>query len=120
VTSTVITRRDALRILGTAAAVCGLHRALAAGTIEAAPAWLAGTDGLDALCELGRAYSVGHPNDPGVDEVWRLLEDGTDRSVDLLRHRAAGDYAADRLIALDGWWVSQTEGRIFAGVAKHV
>jgi hypothetical protein len=76
---------------------------------------------LDAVRDLGREYLLAHPDDPEVGDVESLL--GVAATTELqqvrqLRERMQEDFSADRLVQLSGWFVSVTEGRVFAALSR--
>lgn len=121
-----IGRRDALRALCALGVTLILEPAVhldASAHLDAtanAPAWLVGDADLEVIRQLGRDFLRAHADDPHVGEIWKLLRDGSERGTATLRRRVTADYAADRVITLDGWWLSETEGRVFAAVALNV
>ena len=111
-----LTRRETLQLL--LAAIAGGTTPGAAG----AGACLQWADGLDvnAAGALGREYLKLYPLDPALKEVLALLrvpagalEEALRRLGEMIRY----DYVAGRTVNLSGWFVSRTEGCIFARIA---
>jgi hypothetical protein len=79
-------------------------------------------DGLDmnAAAAMGREYLSRHPLDPALKEVLALLRapaGAGQSSVQRLREMIRDDYVGSRTVNLSGWFVSRTEGCIFARLA---
>ena len=76
----------------------------------------------DSAARLGRAYLASVP-DPQrerrrVQRLGRAWQDlGPDALHGALARRVARDFAADRVVTLDGWLLSRTEARTCAWVA---
>jgi len=78
---------------------------------------------------IGRAWLAAHPEEADRDALARLLGDlpGRARAAESvlrdagvrawLRERQRDDFVEDRIVELDGWWLSQTEARFCAWLA---
>jgi hypothetical protein len=103
-----------------------LVAAIAVGAVPAttgASLCLQWTDGLDmdAAGAIGREYLGRYPLDPALKEVLALLRapaDATQGAALRLREMIRDDYVAGRTVNLSGWFVSRTEGCIFARIAR--
>ena len=102
-----------------------LVAAIAAGAVPARPAaslclqWADGLD-MDAAGAIGREYLGRYPLDPALKEVLALLRapaDAAQGAALRLREMIRDDYVAGRTVNLSGWFVSRTEGCIFARIA---
>ena len=102
-----------------------LVAAIAAGAVPAASSaslcmqWADGLD-MDAAGAIGREYLGRYPLDPALKEVLALLRapaDAVQGAALRLREMIRDDYVAGRTVNLSGWFVSRTEGCIFARIA---
>ncbi len=78
--------------------------------------WTEGLD-LNAAGAIGREYLGRYPVDPALKEVLALLRspaDAVQAAARRLREMIRDDYVAGRTVNLSGWFVSRTEGCIFA------
>jgi hypothetical protein len=84
-----------------------------------------GEPGLWGARRIGRAWLRAHPEEADRIALERLLaplpealrRTGSLRDpkvLEWLRERQRADFAADRIVELDGWWLSQTEARLCA------
>lgn len=98
---------------------------LAAGAMPAASSeslcsqWADGFD-MNAAGAIGREYLGRYPLDSALKEVLALLRapaDAVQGAATRLREMIRDDYVAGRTVNLSGWFVSRTEGCIFARIA---
>ncbi len=79
---------------------------------------------VDALKDLGKKYEAAHEEDrAGIDHMADLLSnvDFTDEGfIERLRQDMHEDFASLRTANLYGWFVSRTEARVFAAIARLV
>ena len=78
--------------------------------------WAEGLD-MNAAGAIGREYLGRYPRDPALQEVLELLRspaDAVQPAARRLREMIRDDYIASRTVNLSGWFVSRTEGCIFA------
>jgi hypothetical protein len=111
-----LTRRETLQLL--LAAIAGATTSGAAG---AGPCmqWADGLD-VNAAGALGREYLKLYPLDPALKEVLALLRvpaNAVEDALHRLGERIRYDYVSGRTVNLSGWFVSRTEGCIFARIA---
>jgi hypothetical protein len=74
---------------------------------------------LNAARALGREYLASHPADSALDDVLAKLDaDGNSlpSAIRKLQEMIRYDYVAGRTVNLSGWFLSRTEGRIFARI----
>jgi hypothetical protein len=83
-------------------------------------------DDLGAARRLGRSYLEANPAEAGERQLERLLVEASSEwraargPVDvetmraLVRRDARRDFAEDRLVAVDGWYLARTEARLAA------
>ena len=110
------TRRNTLQLLLAAIASSALP-----GTADTSPCvqWADELD-VSAAGAIGREYLERYPLDPALKDVLALLRTPADAErspVHRLREMIHDDYVAGRTVNLSGWFVSRTEGRIFARIA---
>jgi len=110
---TTMDRRQAVRLL---AALCG--SALAAQfTLDASaafcPVWV-DSELASALKSLD-VHDLS-PADDKVSDVWSAIEKGDEAALQRL---VSADYESGRVLDVGGWWVSNTEARIFAAIRAH-
>jgi hypothetical protein len=69
---------------------------------------------------LGREYLAGRPGSEAIEAVARILATPSieDETLSKLRRMALGDLAAGRIVNLSGWFVSETEGCVFAALSR--
>lgn len=106
-------RRRTLQML-VAAIVAGAAPG-AAGT-SLCVQWAEGLD-INAAGAIGREYLGRYPLDPALKEVLALLRspaDAVQTAARRLHEMIRDDYIAGRTVNLSGWFVSRTEGCIFA------
>jgi hypothetical protein len=98
---------------------------IAAGAMPAAAGaslcrqWAEGLD-MNAVGVIGREYLGLYPLDPALKEVLALLrtpEAALQSAAQRLRQMIREDYIAGRTVNLSGWFLSRTEGCIFARIA---
>ena len=109
-------RRRALQLL---VATIAASAAPAASSASLCTQWADELD-LDAAGAFGREYLGRHPLDPALKEVLALLRapaDAAQGAALRLREMIRDDYVAGRTVNLSGWFVSRTEGCIFARIA---
>lgn len=104
-------RRDAVRML--AAALCG--SALAAqftldGLAAFCPAWV-DSELVSAL--KSREMHDLQPADDRASDVSSMLEKGDEAALQRL---VSADYESGRVLKIGGWWISNTEARMFAAI----
>ena len=112
-----LSRRHTLQLLLAAIASGAMSRA-ATGASPCAQ-WADGLD-LNAAGAMGREYLKLHPLDPALKEVLALLRtpaDAVQAPLGRLREMIRDDYVAGRTVNLSGWFVTRTEGCIFARIA---
>lgn len=113
-------RRRLLRLVlaSSAAAVVDQTLAFGAGTAcdGASFAQLDAT----AIHELGREYLGQRSDAAAVNAIAQLLTNGRDETETLsqLRAKVLADFAAGRMVNLAGWFVSETEGCLFAALSR--
>ena len=74
---------------------------------------------MDAVRDLGRRYMTIRPDDEKVEQVASMLtQDVALEQVEALRRDMHADFAAERIVNLDGWFLSETEGRLFAALSR--
>ena len=81
--------------------------------------WAEGLD-MNAVGVIGREYLGLYPLDPALKEVLALLrtpEAALHSAAHRLRQMIREDYIAGRTVNLSGWFLSRTEGCIFARIA---
>lgn len=128
-------RRQALGLLaalgGAAAGGVTVSGLLRPGTLVGRPSLMeAGAD--DALARftrnldlkgveiLGRAYLNLHPDEANLEALLERILTGSQGDEDLnsyIRSLVRDDYELGRVLSLDGWRLSETEGRVLAAVA---
>ena len=111
-----LTRRETLQLLLAAIASGATPAAAGAG---ACVQWADGLD-VNAAGALGREYLKLYPLDPALKEVLALLRvpaDAVEEALRRLGEKIHYDYVAGRTVNLSGWFVSRTEGCIFARIA---
>lgn len=118
--TTSIDRRRLLQLIFAVGAAAALPEkpAFAAGT-DCGPAWFDGLD-MASIQELGREYQARRPVEAGIEAVARLLASSSneDEAVAELRTKVLADFAAGRIVNLSGWFVSETEGCVFAALSR--
>jgi hypothetical protein len=116
----------ALALGGIWAAWAGQARAWlpAAGNWTAAPRLLAVLDRPESAAAVGRAYLASHPGEADRDRLAARLDqavrcqdcDPARARTEQLREALAGqiraDFAAARVVTVDGWVLSETEARL--------
>ena len=111
---TTMDRRQAVRLL--AAALCGSTLA-AQFTPDASaavcPVWV-DSELTSALRSL-EVHDLS-PADDKVSDVWSAIEKGDEAALQRL---VSADYESGRVLDVGGWWVSNTEARIFAAIRAH-
>lgn len=116
-----LSRREVLMLLASVGGSSLLP--LRAAVADALPAPLAElTDGLDlqAAMRLGRSYLKRYPEDTDIERALETLLRDAQGEADVrgfLEGKVAEDFADRRVVELKDWQVSETEARIFAGVA---
>lgn len=103
--------------LGASAAMHG-KVALAAGGCRSP--MFSGMD-VAAAQELGREYLTDRPNSEALETIARLLTDAAANEAEALaelRKKVLADFTAGRIVNLSGWFVSETEGRVFAALSR--
>jgi hypothetical protein len=111
-------RRHALQLLVATIAAGAMPGAAAAPSL--CQQWVDRLD-LNVAAALGREYLGRHPLDPALKQVLALLRapaDAVPSTVQRLREMIREDYVGSRTVNLSGWFVSRTEGCIFASLAK--
>ena len=111
-----LNRRETLQLL---LAAIASGTTLSAAGAEPCAQWADGLD-VNAAGALGREYLKLYPLDPALQEVLALLrvpgnalEEALHRLGEMIRY----DSVAGRTVNLSGWFVSRTEGCIFARIA---
>ncbi|MBM0103400.1 hypothetical protein JM946_01525 [Steroidobacter sp. S1-65] len=112
-------RRGLLRLLAGLGAAVVVDQRLAFG----ASATCSGVFGeLDeaAIAELGREYLSQRSDAAAVDAIAKLLAESQDeaKTLEQLRARVLADFTAGRIVNLAGWFVSETEGCVFAALSR--
>lgn len=110
------TRRRTLQLI-LAALAAGAAPGAAGGSL--CMQWAEGLD-INAAGVIGREYLGRYPRDPALKEVLGLLNspaDAGNTAARRLREMIRDDYIAGRTVNLSGWFVSRTEGCIFARLA---
>jgi hypothetical protein len=111
-----LSRRRTLRLL-VAALAAGATPGAAGTTL--CTQWAEGLD-MSTAGALGREYLGRYPLDPALKEVLALLRAPTDAvraAARQLQQMIREDYIAGRTVNLSGWFLSRTEGCIFARIA---
>jgi hypothetical protein len=108
-------RRTLQLVIAAIAAGAAPGASLAAGE-SLCRQWAEGLD-INAAGAIGREYLGRYPLDPALKEVLALLRSPTDAvqaAARRLHEMIRDDYIAGRTVNLSGWFVSRTEGCIFA------
>jgi hypothetical protein len=109
----MLSRRRTLQLI-LAAVAAGTARGAASESV--CTQWAEGLD-INAAGVIGREYLGRYPQDPALKEVLGLLRspaDAVQAAARRLREMIRDDYIAGRTVNLSGWFVSRTEGCIFA------
>lgn len=118
-TSIRIDRRRALQMLSALGVTLAAPNSAGAATTSDCGRWLSEDLELEALRVLGREYSAQHAGDAGTSRVATLIAAGSDdAAIATLQGLVRADYASGRMVRLSHWFVSDTEGRIFAVLAE--
>lgn len=111
-----LSRRYTLQLLLAAIASGAMPGAAGA---ERCAQWVDELD-VNAAGAMGREYLKRYPLDPALKEVLALLRtpaDAVQAPLRRLREMMRDDYVAGRTVNLSGWFVSRTEGCVFARIA---
>ena len=111
-----LSRRHAVQLL-LAAIASGAAPSVAGASLCAQ--WADGLD-MNVAGAIGREFLGRYPLDPVLKEVLALLRTPADTeqaAARRLREMIREDYVAGRTVHLSGWFVSRTEGCIFARLA---
>jgi hypothetical protein len=111
------TRRSTLQLLVATIAAGAMPGAAAAPSL--CRQWADGLD-MNVAAAMGREYLGRYPLDPALKEVLALLRapaEAGQSPVQRLREMIRDDYVGSRTVNLSGWFVSRTEGCIFARLA---
>jgi hypothetical protein len=109
-------RRSALRMLGALGATLIAARVPSSLSAAAAcPAWV-DDELLAGIRSIGKEYLAASSDQRGIDRIWSLVA-SDDRTA--LQQMISGDFAHQRLVRVADWWLSRTEGRIYAAIAAH-
>jgi hypothetical protein len=92
--------------------------ALAAGSH--CPSSMFGGLDLASTQDLGREYLAARPNSEAFGTIAGLLADpaNEDETLAELRRKMLADFTAGRIVNLSGWFVSETEGCVFAALSR--
>ena len=73
-----------------------------------------------AIEDLGREFRSQRSDIAAVDAIAKLLAQSQDEAEILakLRARMLADFTAGRMVNLAGWFVSETEGCVFAALSR--
>jgi hypothetical protein len=115
-TSMRIDRRRALQMLSALGMTLAIPTGSSAATGAECGRWLSEDLELQALQALGREYSAQHADAAVSPRVSALIAKAqTDEAaIASLQELIRADYASARLVHLSHWFVSDTEGQIFA------
>jgi hypothetical protein len=113
-----IDRRCVLRMV----VALGTTLAVSKGAIAADDGcgrWLSEDVEGEALQTLGREYVALRGSDEGVGRIAELIAaaESDDTAIAALQELVRTDYGSGRIVQLSHWFVSETEGRIFALLA---
>lgn len=113
-------RRGLLRLLVGLGAAAVVDQKLAFGASAGCSGSAFGELDDAAVAELGREYLGLRPDAAAVDSIAKLLASSRDEAdaLEELRARVLADFAAGRIVNLAGWFVSETEGRVFAVLSR--
>ena len=117
-----LSRRRTLQLLAAAIAAGAATGATGAAGASLCQQWAEGLD-MNAAGAIGREYLGRYPQDPALKEVLALLRspgDAVQTAARRLREMVRDDYIAGRTVNLSGWFLSRTEGCIFARLAMCV
>jgi hypothetical protein len=111
-------RRRALQLLGALGTTLTLPLSPAAARSGCA-SWLVEDLEFETLAKLGREYLEGRDGDTELPQIATLLESTAESdALERLQALMRADYANGRIISLSGWFLSVTEGRVFAVLAN--
>ncbi|HEY0683823.1 MAG TPA: hypothetical protein VGD45_15930 [Steroidobacter sp.] len=113
-------RRRLLGLLVALGASTAVNRQLAFGASAACDVTMFGKLDMDAIHELGREYLAQRPAATEVDVIAKLLaaSQNDTETLEQLRTEVVADFTAGRIVNLAGWFVSETEGRVFAALSR--
>lgn len=113
-------RRRLLRLLVALGASAAGSQNLAFGAGAACDVTMFGKLDVDAIRELGREYLTQRPVASEVEVIAKLLADSQNdtETLEQLRAKVLADFSAGRIVNLAGWFVSETEGRVFAALSR--
>ncbi len=113
-------RRRLLRVVLALGASFAVHQKVAFGSSAACGGMAFERLDATAIQLLGREYLSQRPDLTAVDHVARLLTDAENEAQALaqLRARVVADFTAARMVNLGGWFVSETEGCVFAALSR--
>ena len=115
-----IDRRRMLQLLGSLGATVAVSGVAAAASATACAPWLSEELEWQAVETLGREYLAGRSEVSGLNEIGTLVSAAGSDDVALgkLQSLMRDDYASDRMVNLSGWFVSETEARVFAALSQ--
>lgn len=113
-------RRGLLRLLMISGAAAVVDRRLAFGASAACDGTTFGRFDAAAIQELGREYLSQRSDSAAVNSIAKLLADSRDEAETLAQLRALvlSDFTAGRMVNVAGWFVSETEGCVFAALSR--
>jgi hypothetical protein len=111
-------RRRVLQLIVALGASAAMHDKVASATAGHCRTMF---DELDpaSIQQLGREYLASRPGSEAIGAVAKLLAGWgkQDEILAELRSKALADFAAGRIVNLSGWFVSETEGCVFAALS---
>ena len=113
-------RRGLLRLLVGLGAAAAVEQRLAFGAGAACGGSAFGELDEAAIAELGREYLSLGADAVEVDTIAKLLAGSRNdaEAWEQLRAIVLADFTAGRIVNLAGWFVSETEGRVFAELSR--
>ena len=115
-----INRRRLMQLILALGASAAMHDKVALASGSHCPSSMFGGLDLAAAQNLGREYLAGRNNSEAIETVARLLENprNEDEALAELRRNVLADFTAGRIVNLSGWFVSETEGCVFAVLSR--
>ncbi len=111
-------RRRLMQLFLALGASAVMHDKVAADSCRSS--MFSGVD-LAAAQELGREYLANKSSSEDIGTVARLLQGpvaNEDEALAELRTKVLADFTAGRMVNLSGWFVSETEGCVFAALSR--
>lgn len=115
-----MSRRRLMQLILAMSVSAAMHDKVVLAAVARCGSPIFGDLDLASIQELGREYLVTRTDDESIDAMVGVLTNHAteEEALAALRAKVLADFTDGRVVNLSGWFVSETEGRVFAALSR--